>query len=103
MIYFTVDTYPALLFGIPCAASLEFQPFQTFNSFNPLLTPPPRRGGGNRWGLERLEPLEQFEQRRRATRRRSYRSPDRKPYRIDYDIVSIAHGIQSLAHLLKSR
>src|SRR5215468_2773296 len=29
---------------------------------NPLLHPPPRRGGGKRWGFERFERLERIEQ-----------------------------------------
>jgi len=39
----------------------KFKPFQSFKPFKPLLNPPPRRGGGNRWGLERFELLERFE------------------------------------------
>src|SRR5581483_5537845 len=44
--------------------SAWFKPFKSFKSFNPLLHPPPRRGGGKRRGLERsaaIERLERFE------------------------------------------
>src|SRR5688500_2398554 len=34
-----------------------FKPFKPFPSFNP----PPRRGGGNRWGLERSAAVERLE------------------------------------------
>jgi hypothetical protein len=47
---------------------LSFKQFKMFKPFNPLLHPPPRRGGGKRWGLdlseavERNEVVERFEQ-----------------------------------------
>ena len=50
--------------GQACKLHMKHEEFKTFHcapfqSFNPLLHPPPRRGGGKRWGHdERFEPLE---------------------------------------------
>jgi hypothetical protein len=46
-----------------------FKSFKPFKQFNPLLRPPPRRGGGKhvlsivegRWGFKRLELFERLE------------------------------------------
>src|SRR5262245_13843516 len=39
-----------------------FKTFKMFKPLQPLLHPPPRRGGGKRWGFERFERLERIEQ-----------------------------------------
>ncbi len=42
----------------------SFKPFKQFKPLKPPPHPPPRRGGGNRWGIERsvaVERLERFE------------------------------------------
>jgi len=42
-------------------AEIESEAFTDANCSNPLLHPPPRRGGGKRWELERLELSEAIE------------------------------------------